>query len=396
MVMDEEHDQYFIQRVVIIEREEETEVMLMKITPSIHYKRKNKRAIEALNTYRRLDQKYDGLVTFYQYNEEFLEGGRYANGKKVSTLTSKSNSNEVEIQVTTCFEVTVTEYQLVYIDGFLRDIRITGQYSYIECSSTGDSSAGGGGGWNSGGSGAGGGFNSGGSGSGGPNNGDEIFDPSPIIPGTGDDDPSSGCPVGYSKDFYGNCVVSNINFIKDIKIDFKDPCIQSESLKVLKYKDEITILINEVFGVSPEINLNIIDDNNLLSDLDGRVDPPKIIYSPFGEYKEFTIRLNRDILSKSSLEYISATIFHEILHIYIFEVENITLNGQMQHQEMAEKYLDRFALMLYLLYNTPFNEGRDLGWGGLKETNAWENYPYKTRVLDMNKKYRDGSKGTKC
>lgn len=159
------------------------------------------------------------------------------------------------------------------------------------------------------------------------------------------------------------------------------------------FKDEITQLVLEVFGASEEFNIEIVDVSDIESSVDGRT-----YAMPQGNGLLFDIELNKNTLSSSSKEYITATVFHELLHAYLAYLNIDSFLNDSQHINMANVYIDRLSESLTERYNISEQDAINLSWGGLGMTSAWSNLSSskKAQINSTNQQYKTAQKGTSC
>ena len=190
------------------------------------------------------------------------------------------------------------------------------------------------------------------------------------------------------------------NFKITNTISFREyPCLSSSVNNAIdkNFSNEIQDLILDVFGESEDFNIEIeafdfnddtLDGTTFLSGGD-----------PKHGYATFTISINT-FLENVSQEYITATIFHEFLHAYIdyLDLPNIRPSDQADHEEMANKYLEKLSLILINQYGIKESHAEALSWGGLGETKVFNDLydSEKSYIGQINDAYKNGNKGTKC
>ena len=82
------------------------------------------------------------------------------------------------------------------------------------------------------------------------------------------------------------------------------------------------------------------------------------------------IRLNFAALDNASQEFVTATIYHEIIHAFM---RSNGTSDSSQHELMATDWRDDISNQLQLDYPNLSKEDADaLAWGGLVETNQWQ------------------------
>jgi hypothetical protein len=186
------------------------------------------------------------------------------------------------------------------------------------------------------------------------------------------------------------------NYNQDVvENNVTNPCIKAavDNAVDANFKDEITQLVNEVFGESEDFNIDIVDVNYLADSVDGET-----WAMPQGNGLLFDIELNQNVLASSSREYITATIFHELLHAYLAYLDIDSHQSGTQHQTMASEYLDRLSDSLTERYNISENDALNLSWGGLSKTSSWNSLSTTKQqdIINTNLQHRSGLKGTKC
>jgi hypothetical protein len=180
-----------------------------------------------------------------------------------------------------------------------------------------------------------------------------------------------------------------------IENNVKSPCISGQVNKAVdsQFKNQITSLINSAFGESEKFDI-ILEDNNLNDNsLDG------ITGVSFTEtVMTFTITLNSEVLTSSSQEYILATVFHELLHAYMGHLGIDKSSISIDHENMANNYLNMLSKALMEHYSISGTNANYLAWGGLHESSKWVqlSQDQKNQILQTNHEYRSGVKGVKC
>jgi hypothetical protein len=174
-----------------------------------------------------------------------------------------------------------------------------------------------------------------------------------------------------------------------------NPCIADAVNNAIDaaFKDEITQLVLEVFGTSEDFNIEIVDVFDIESSVDGRT-----YAMPQGDGLLFDIELNKNTLSSSSKEYITATVFHELLHAYLSYLDIDSFLNDSQHINMANEYVVRLSESLTVRYNISEQDAINLSWGGLGMTSAWSNLSStkKSQINNTNQQYKTAQKGTSC
>jgi len=183
--------------------------------------------------------------------------------------------------------------------------------------------------------------------------------------------------------------------IYKIENNVKSPCISGQVNKAVdsQFKNQITSLINNAFGESEKFDI-ILEDNNLNDNsLDG------VTGISFTEtVMTFTITLNSEVLTSSSQEYILAVVFHELLHSYMGHLGIDKSSISIDHENMANNYLNMLSKALMEHYSISGTNANYLAWGGLHESSKWGqlSQDQKNQILQTNEEYRSGVKGVKC
>lgn len=186
-------------------------------------------------------------------------------------------------------------------------------------------------------------------------------------------------------------IVNNVN----------DPCLK----KMVQYSIDKNIQINikesvnSIFNINDDFDLVYEDNYSLPDSIDGETSVISYGFSPnrlaSSRTMSIKIGLNSKKLPNSSKEYITATILHEALHAYFRYTGTI-----LDHNNMADNYLNWFKVSVKNIYpNMSDSDAEFLGWRGLSETWRWQNTLDKNiqdNIIDINKRYKDGTNGTKC
>ncbi|MEB2787371.1 hypothetical protein [Algoriphagus persicinus] len=194
----------------------------------------------------------------------------------------------------------------------------------------------------------------------------------------------------------GGYIPSDEELMEDqVNNNVTNPCISDAVDNAIDaaFKDEITQLVLDIFGTSEDFNIDIVDVIDIESSVDGR-----IYAMPQGDGLLFDIELNRNTLSSSSKEYITATVFHELLHAYLAYLDIDSFLNDSQHINMANEYIERLSESLTERYNISEQDAINLSWGGLSMTSAWSNLSStkKNQINDTNQQYKTAIKGTSC
>lgn len=142
-----------------------------------------------------------------------------------------------------------------------------------------------------------------------------------------------------------------------------------------------------------KFNIDIWDITTLPDSVDGETR-----WMPQLDGLLFTIDLNKNVLSNASKEYIMVTVFHELLHAYMGYLDINMSTESMDHENMANSYLDMLSQALMEHYSISSTEATHLAWGGLHKTSKWEKLSthQKNQIIATNHKYRNSEKGVKC
>jgi len=203
---------------------------------------------------------------------------------------------------------------------------------------------------------------------------------------------------------------------KQIDDDYLDDCTKGvlNQLKGLQQND-ISKVMNRFSPLNSVYKVTILPDNTLPSDVYGSTDWSGT-NSPVPY--DYTVKLNQDFMVSATKLGIASTIMHELIHAYFlslvddnYETGNLDLQNfpdlwnyyvelqgsganLAQHNQMANSFVDSIARALQEL-NTgipvpeiiqPDQVYKDLAWGGLHETLAYENLSAeeKNRIIAVN------------
>lgn len=191
---------------------------------------------------------------------------------------------------------------------------------------------------------------------------------------------------------------------KEIMDSVDNPCIKSQVANAATAQTTIRNMMIEVFGGQDEVeSLNLtFKDVTILPD------------TTSGDAKrwsatnnDFEIRLNKNTLPTYSKEYILSTIYHEVLHAYMFNQLTPGPDGKYnitsQHEDMANKYVFLMTGALKIAFpGISDQEAWGLSWGGLEDTNLYKTKLTKAQrdeITDINKAHTNKSAtklGTYC
>ena len=223
-------------------------------------------------------------------------------------------------------------------------------------------------------------------------------------------------PVDCKGDDYGTarltddcgCIEGNTGITecpREIIDSVKNQCIKAQLANALSAKTTIRNMLNETFGGTVQfesLNLTFTDVTTLPDNISGDAGRASAtsIY--------FDIRLNANKLPGYSQEYILSTIYHEILHAYMFSKLTMGSDGKYnistQHEDMANKYLILMTGALKIAFpNISSQDAWALSWGGLEGTNLYTSkltQEQRDAINEVNGKYMNKStspkQGTYC
>lgn len=185
--------------------------------------------------------------------------------------------------------------------------------------------------------------------------------------------------------------------IPEVKNQVTDFCLKKMVDSVLNgsVKNKVALMIDSVFGGTASPDLIIKDTIGLPERVDGRTYG---ITNSVEGFKGARITLNQTVLTKSSTQFIAATIIHEALHAYMAKY-NIIMDAA--HEQMAEKYVTVMTNILRSMFpSLSNNHAKSLAWAGLEGTSYFTNPPTGVSIPDnqndINNDYREKKKGTGC
>lgn len=214
----------------------------------------------------------------------------------------------------------------------------------------------------------------------------------PDSPGDGGGGGGGGGTPPDDCNYYGTCTQSDEEVVDDITSNLSNPCFQQTVNTINNANSlgtDIGFILHECFTFWQPKDLYISQICLSNPDTDGHT---------FSGTYEIIIKFNECALQNASQEYIAATLYHEILHAYfIADGRNID-----DHQEMATRYLNAMISTLKENFSSlnPV-DAKALAWGGLQKTKAWSDFQQADLgttldILNTNKKYKRGEKGTAC
>jgi hypothetical protein len=184
--------------------------------------------------------------------------------------------------------------------------------------------------------------------------------------------------------------------------DLQDSC-SSKVLQKLQSQDlngEIADIISDVFNTSDKVNLtfNEFFDPN-------KAPAKSIISTKQGELFSEVISLNTAHVQNASQEFRAVLMIHESLHAYMNYNNNYYQDQLGQHQEMADKYVQKVKVLLQHMYSIDDQNAYSLILNGLRDAFG-NNIPAyynalktKYNIDDPLRKYeyhRVGLSGTQC
>ncbi len=191
---------------------------------------------------------------------------------------------------------------------------------------------------------------------------------------------------------------SNVDLIDQIVDNLTDPCFKAVNNFLLNGGLESDVNTFLAPFTTDKFLLSFNDNQVNSTSTDGWTDRPNSYL--------VDIYLNPAALGDASSEYVAATLIHEILHAYLGAELQINTGGQIQHNEMAGKYIDCMVNILRRFYpNLSSQDAIALSWGGLYQTAAWSSnllsQSQKDNILLINKQHKNlnnecGPHGTPC
>lgn len=192
---------------------------------------------------------------------------------------------------------------------------------------------------------------------------------------------------------------------KEVLDSVQNPCIKAQLNLARTAKTTILTMLNSTFGGTvqfEDLSLTFKDVTTLPDSISGDAGRASAtsIY--------FDIRLNKNKLPDYSKEYILSTIYHEILHAYLYSKLTKGPDGKYnistQHEDMANDYLILMTGALKIAFpNISDQEAWALSWGGLEGTNLYDkklSQAQKNLISDINRRHTNKSapdkQGTYC
>jgi hypothetical protein len=192
---------------------------------------------------------------------------------------------------------------------------------------------------------------------------------------------------------------------KEIIDSVQNTCIKTQLNVALNAKTTILTMLKNTFSGTvqfEDLSLTFKDVTTLPDTVSGDASRASAtsIY--------FDIRLNKNKLPTYSQEYILSTIYHEILHAFLYSKLTKGPDGKYnissQHDDMANNYLILMTGALKIAFpNISDQEAWALSWGGLEQTNFYttkltEDQRY--AIGQINRRYTNklatDKKGTYC
>ncbi len=181
-----------------------------------------------------------------------------------------------------------------------------------------------------------------------------------------------------------------------VYIKLKNPCLANMITKVVytNLDNNIAHIINQVFENQENIHLSFYEVNDLPNSTLGQA-----IVGPVTSGNNIAIQadifLNLNVLPQASQEMIVSTIIHEVLHAYLGYTRSSDKFND--HEEMANEYILFMKNTLTKIFPklSPIT-AEHLAWGGLQETNAWQelennNQTLANEIIQTNIKHAKGT-----
>lgn len=206
--------------------------------------------------------------------------------------------------------------------------------------------------------------------------------------------PGGDCDPGWEPVDNGDNNYPDVNSIIDSLLS---PCLKNtlHSMLLNNYTSQISSMLNTIWGATTDCNIRFLQTDTLPWGVDGITNTT----ISFGIMTQ-RVRLNQPVLDSASIEYVTTTMFHEVLHAYL----NATgqYGNLKNHNTMANQYVN--MLSSSLTEHFPSLDPVDvkaLAWGGLHDTQAWDsikvNHPVEYNDLrTRNARHRVHTAGTIC
>lgn len=190
------------------------------------------------------------------------------------------------------------------------------------------------------------------------------------------------------------------------------PCAQNILNQLPKLNIEARKIMDSVFGVNDDYNLEFNIDSTLDKNSEDGYATTGIRRGP--SLQNLQISLNPWVLTNASKEYIAVTFFHECVHAYIDHnryllamnyIDSSTFIQRfplfwdykrrlssaelVQHTIMANNYISHFKNLI-INFNPSVTDSiaNALAWGGLESTTAWKNNKDTTSIKLINQQAR--------
>lgn len=172
-----------------------------------------------------------------------------------------------------------------------------------------------------------------------------------------------------------------------------NPCIHQQVNKAItaNMTNEINTLVQDIFSINDLVNLEL----SQVDYLDAEESAITTAYKQ-GDVLNVEIFFNENTLPTRSQEYIMATVYHEFLHAIMY---SNYISPSQQHTDMASQYVNILsAALLQHFPSLTANEANELSWGGLQETDAWNNLSVSKRnsIISTNVAHQSGQAGQDC
>jgi hypothetical protein len=171
---------------------------------------------------------------------------------------------------------------------------------------------------------------------------------------------------------------TSVNTITNL---LNNPCFKGVLNNMISggFKSELTSILTSTFGTSDDVNLTFKN----LNEPSGFGDAGTNGSGSNGVYNIVTT-LNTTALQNASREFVTETIFHEVIHAYLNI--NSTLRGSMpQHCEMIEAYVGcELAAMQEIFPTLSSHDGLCMILGGMADVQQYDNTTYNTVLANYN------------
>lgn len=349
-------------------------VRTVQITPNLDYLRSKNYDISN-NSFTCLDKNFSGTLKLFKWDGNFVKGYTYNNGKSINAIKKISRIKPTlknENLRTTDENSTVCDYHVDYYYQQTCNVSIYGDGLVTEdC-------------------------------------GEPVLDHIEYYEYNCREDPCTG------ENFTEDCFCENYGFCDEDEIDhlnnypaaldiinnLTNSCWKAlfNTIKSNGLTNDISTLLKNTFGSSTKYNVIISEEANLTNSQGVYVEGNTSVSYDLNGNLVLNIKLNSTALADATKEYISATIYHEIVHAYL------RATGMMSRlqQEDAIAY-DYVTCLIAALQETfpsmSLDSATALSWGGLEGTPTYNNTltdTQKTNYLLENNYQHAGQNGTTC